>query len=77
MSDRQRRDVGLSPALPSTATLAMRVDAMHQAGLIVTVTSLAQHFGIGEPAVKRILQRAELLRMLRYDQERGWIPDRT
>jgi hypothetical protein len=59
---------------PTTAMVAMQVDAMHRAGVMVTATAFAQHYKLSEPVIKYILRRAENIRMLRNDPKLGWLP---
>ena len=67
-------DAELNFPTPTTAMVAMQVDAMHRAGVVVTASVLAQHYQVSEPVIKYILRRAENIRMLRNDPKLGWLP---
>jgi hypothetical protein len=67
-------DAELNFPIPTTAMVAMQVDAMHRAGVVVTASVLAQHYKVSEPVIKYILRRAENIRMLRNDPKLGWLP---
>jgi ribosomal protein S25 len=66
-------DAELNFPTPTTAMVAMQVDAMHRAG-VVTASVLAQHYKVSEPVIKYILRRAENIRLLRNDPKLGWLP---
>jgi|JI10StandDraft_1071094.scaffolds.fasta_scaffold20755_3 hypothetical protein len=67
-------DAELNFPTPTTAMVAMQVDAMHRAGVVVTASVLAQHYKVSEPVIKYIMRRAEIIRMLRNDPKLGWLP---
>jgi hypothetical protein len=67
-------DAELNFPTPTTAMVAMQVDAMHRAGVVVTASVLAQHYKVSEPVITYILRRAENIRMLRNDPKLGWLP---
>jgi hypothetical protein len=67
-------DAEMNFPTPTTAMVAMQVDAMHRAGVMVTATALAQHYKLSEPVIKHILRRAENIRLLRNDPKLGWLP---
>lgn len=74
MSQRIQSDAELNFPTPTTAMVAMQVDAMHRAGVTVTATVLAQHYKLSESVIKHILRRAENIRLLRNDLKLGWLP---
>ncbi len=67
-------DAEMNFPTPTTAMVAMQVDAMHRAGITVTATALALHYKLSEPVIKHILRRAENIRLLRNDPKLGWLP---
>jgi hypothetical protein len=67
-------DAELNFPTPTTAMVAMQVDAMHRAGVVVTASVLAQRYKVSEPVIKYILRRAENIRLLRNDPKLGWLP---
>lgn len=67
-------DAELNFPTPTTAMVAMQMDAMHRAGVIVTASVLVQHSKVSEPVIKYILRRAENIRLLRNDPKLGWLP---
>jgi hypothetical protein len=67
-------DAELNFPTPTTAMVAMQVEAIHRAGVVVTASVLAQHYKVSEPVIKYILRRAENIRMLRNDPKLGWLP---
>ncbi len=74
MRERIQSDAELKFPTPTTAMVAMQVDAMHRAGVTVTATAIAQHYKLSEPVIKHILRRAENIRLLRNDPKFGWLP---
>jgi hypothetical protein len=67
-------DAELNFPTPTTAMVAMQLDAMHRASVVVTASVLVQHSKVSEPVIIYILRRAENIRLLRNDPKLGWLP---